>query len=1379
MRRYAGPLLAGLLLATSAAHAQPLTLTSVSPARNAVAVPRPAPVAATFSIALANNAATQGALKVFSQQAGGLKAGTATVSGNTLSFQPTTPFRAGETVSALLTLAVQGRSGEGLKREEPLVFQFTTATAPSTGTFTRSLDQSLENGKDVAIGDVNGDGFPDLLFIDKNSTATKAAHTVTVRLNDGRGTFGSAQAVEVGVSPTSLALGDMDNDGDLDLVVGVDLQSIQTVNIAFNDGTGTFAPPKRAGLFQFGSFDIQNLVLGDTNGDGYLDVLASTGINSSFVSFVNDRKGGLIFVDQPQSRAFVDGMALGDIDGDGDLDLLTAGTFSGPPVYVFTNNGQGVFSESAAVAITPNADTGPESVALGDVNGDGFLDFVARHPGSVSVRLNDGHGNFSGSQEVPADGNSGKRGVALADINGDGFLDILATNAEKGTVSIRLNDGMGTFSGSNEVTTVSAAANIVLADFNGDGTLDLTTQGYQALSVQLNQPTPTAPLTITGVSPARNAVAAPRPAPVAVTFNQALANNAATQGALKVFSQQAGGLKAGTAAVSGSTLTLQPTTPFRAGELVQATVTAGAQSSTGAAAQPQVFQFTTATAPSAGTFGGGSDVVVGTDPRSVAVGDLDGDGDSDLVSANTAANTVSVRLNNGSAIFSGTQEVAVGASPRTVVLADVDADGDLDLLTANGSGQVNSSRISVRLNNGQGVFGGGSDIVYGRGQTVTYFDLVVGDVDRDGDLDLIAPNVEGAGNFFGSNIDIYLNDGQGSFSFGTQSFKSGLIISSVALGDINGDGTLDILANESPGGTVYVNLGNGNGGFTDSGQRVSVGRGATTPRGIVLGDVDGDGDLDLVSNSRGTVSVRLNNGSGVFSGTQEVPVNGSPLESPLSVALGDIDGDGDLDLLAAATTLSVRINDGRGQFSGTQEVATNGPPFSLALGDLDGNGTLDVVAPSSETNTVSVRLNQATPTPPTTATSYRLNAGGGALTTTRGAFAADQYYDAANSDRFTTQAPIAGTPDPALYQTERFSTHGTLSYSLPVPNGQYSVVLHFAELYWTKPGQRVFDAALEGKKVLDHYDIVKKVGPLTATTETFAVTVTDGVLNLDLSVPYLSGGMDQAKLSALEVLPVLPAAIRLNAGAGALMTTRGAFAADQYYSANSAAAATTAAIAGTPDPALYQTERYGTNGTLRYAVPVANGQYTVVLHFAEFYWTKPGQRVFDAALEGTKVLDHYDIVKKVGPLVATTETFAVTVTDGVLNLDLTVPYLSGGMDQPKLSALEVLSGSPAQAASRGAVAQATPKNNVPLGLSVYPNPSTGRFTLTCTAAGAQAATLLLTDELGRVVRRQPVQLQAGPNALAVDANGAPAGLYQLVLRTADGQTQRQKVLIQP
>ena len=113
--------------------------------------------------------------------------------------------------------------------------------------------------------------------------------------------------------------------------------------------------------------------------------------------------------------------------------------------------------------------------------------------------------------------------------------------------------------------------------------------------------------------------------------------------ALTVYSQQAGGKKAGTATVSGNSLTFNPNTDFKPGEVIFTTVTTAS-----GLEKPQVYQFTTAAAPAPATFPSGSNVGVGSDPESVAVGDVDGDGDLDFLTANNGSAKVSVRLNDGS-----------------------------------------------------------------------------------------------------------------------------------------------------------------------------------------------------------------------------------------------------------------------------------------------------------------------------------------------------------------------------------------------------------------------------------------------------------------------------------------------------------------------------------------------------------------------------------------------------------------------------------------------------------------------------------------------------------------------------------------------------------
>ncbi|TGE04322.1 malectin domain-containing carbohydrate-binding protein [Hymenobacter fodinae] len=473
-------------------------------------------------------------------------------------------------------------------------------------------------------------------------------------------------------------------------------------------------------------------------------------------------------------------------------------------------------------------------------------------------------------------------------------------------------------------------------------------------------------------------------------------------------------------------------------------------------------------------------------------------------------------------------------------------------------------------------------------------------------------------------------------------------------------------------------------------------------------------------------------------------------------------------------------------------------------------GASDIVVRATDADglwaddTFRVIINPAT----STTVVYRLNTGGGALSTGLGSFSPDQYYTAATSYIYTVTSPIAGTTDDALYQTERSSNtnQGSFTYSLPVTSGTYQVVLHFADIYWSSPGQRLFDVSLEGQKVLDNYDIIKKVGPLTATTETFTTTVSDGALTLYFSSLPADGGVDRPKISAIEVfttatgnqapvanagpdqnlrlptnstslagsgtdpdgsisayrwsqisgpntasfssqlvatptvsglvagtyifslvvtdnqqansapdqvtLTVTPAALptfRLNAGGGQLTTSSGTFAADQYYGASNLYSVTSP-IAGTTDDALYQTERYGNNGQLTYSLPVTSGTYQVVLHFADIYWSSPGQRLFDVSLEGQKVLDNYDIIKKVGPLTATTETFTTTVSDGALTLYFSSLPTDGGIDQPKVSAIEVFpaAGSQVQTTSIAAVElqQPLPSGDKKLPhIELYPTPT--------------------------------------------------------------------------
>jgi len=211
------------------------------------------------------------------------------------------------------------------------------------------------------------------------------------------------------------------------------------------------------------------------------------------------------------------------------------------------------------------------------------------------------------------------------------------------------------------------------------------------------------------------------------------------------------------------------------------------------------------------------------------------------------------------------------------------------LLVATAGGWLN-----VRLNDGTGTFRAGQRVA-ARSSTT---DVVLGDIDNDGDLDALATNI------YGNVVSVRLNNGQGTFS-GTLEVPTGSEPRALALGDMDGDGDLDLLVTSGSTSSTYVHLNAGNGTFTTS-QTIPVGIG---PYSMALGDIDGDGDLDLLTaNIYDWVGVRINNGTGDFSNAS-TSTNGSASSS--DIALGDVDGDGDLDMITSnGDFVNVHLNGG-------------------------------------------------------------------------------------------------------------------------------------------------------------------------------------------------------------------------------------------------------------------------------------------------------------------------------------------------------------------------------------------------------------------------------------------------------------------------------------
>jgi hypothetical protein len=338
----------------------------------------------------------------------------------------------------------------------------------------------------------------------------------------------------------------------------------------------------------------------------------------------------------------------------------------------------------------------------------------------------------------------------------------------------------------------------------------------------------------------------------------------------------------------------------------------------------------------------------------VAIGDLNGDTNPDLAIANASSDDVTVLLGDGSGGFieAADSPFPVGNTPTSVAIGDLNGDTNPDLATAN----FGSDDVTVLLGDGSGGFteAAGSPFPTGPGPAT----VAIGDLNGDTNPDLAVTNS------FASSVTVLLGDGNGGFTeaagspFPTDEFPVGL-----AIGDLDGDTDLDLVtANNNTSGTdVTVLLNDGSGGFTPApGSPFSAGSG---PLAVAIGDLDGDTnpDLAIANYFSDDVTVLLGDGSGGFT-----EATGSPFSAgvnPLSVAIGDLDGDTNPDLVTANQSsgdVTVLLGDGSGGFTEATEspFSAGQTPRAVAIGDLDNDTDLDLAIANSGSDDVTVLLNQ-------------------------------------------------------------------------------------------------------------------------------------------------------------------------------------------------------------------------------------------------------------------------------------------------------------------------------------------------------------------------------------------------------------------------------------
>ncbi|MHC4674238.1 MAG: FG-GAP-like repeat-containing protein, partial [Planctomycetota bacterium] len=773
--------------------------------------------------------------------------------------------------------------------------------------------------------------------------------------NDGGGTFTDITASLTAVHGCSLAWGDYDNDGDLDLALAGDTGATQVSIIYRNDGSDTFTD------ITAGLAGVRNCALawGDYDNDGDLDLALAGHDGSGRVSKIYRNDGSDTFFDIGASLVGVSyycALAWADYDKDGDLDLAIAGEPSdlNGSCAVYRNDGADTFTDINAGLI----EVRDCSLAWGDYDNDGFLDLAVAGTTNIGsgrtskIYHNDGGSGFSDISASLTEVRS--CALAWADYDNDGDLDLALTGYAGSATRVSevyRNEGGGTFTDIGAGLTGVEYCSLAWGDYDQDGDLDLALAGndgsnpvtklYRNACGIYNTP-PQAPGGLSTLLAGTSATFNWNAASDDQTPTDGLCYNlrvGTTEGDDDVFCGMAdlsSGLRRLPDMGNAQKRLSWTIGGLNPGDMYYWSVQA---IDTGFAGSAWAEEHPTAWFTEINTG------LPQISSSAVAWGDYDNDGDLDLAlaGADTGGRLSAIYRNDGSDggtgwIYTDILAGLTGVSKPSLAWGDYDNDGDLDLTL---TGYTGGTRVSEIYNNNGGVF---TDIVAGligvNGASVAW-----GDYDNDGDLDLALAGVTGsssrASRIYRNDDGIFTDSSAGLTDVGS---------CSLAWGDYDQDGDLDLALAGFDSLTTQVSkiYNNHAGTFTD----IGAGLTGVNRCSLAWGDYDNDGDLDLALSGNDGVSevskIYRNDGDDGLGGWvfTEIAAGLIGVYSG-ELAWGDYDNDGDLDLAVmgfeGVTRVSKVYRNDAGTFADITTSLTGVNDGSLAWGDFDNDGDLDLI----------------------------------------------------------------------------------------------------------------------------------------------------------------------------------------------------------------------------------------------------------------------------------------------------------------------------------------------------------------------------------------------------------------------------------------------------
>ena len=689
-----------------------------------------------------------------------------------------------------------------------------------------------------------------------------------------------------------IAVADVDLNEWLDIIV---CNNGQPNKVLLNRGKGVYEEIPDA-LPQNDNSATTTIAIGDINLDGFPDLIMGN-FGTDIKLFLNQRNGTF----QEAMGAIPGGsntstrttsIALADVNSDGYLDLVVGN--HGQPNVLFLNTHNNSFQEAAGAL--PQNRSLTQAVAVADVNSDGLVDIIIGNELQPNqLLLNKGNASF---EEVPGalpDDSFITSAMEVADINGDQHIDLIIANFGAAEPNqLLLNQGDGTFKEVSDAfpSNDHNSMTIAVADMDGDGRLDILigTGMNQQNELLLNQGDSTFKGENGTLGPLAYSIAvADVDGDGRVDFligNHNASNYAYLNKENFAIKDMPGVFP------DGSSKTRNIAVADLNGDGVPDMVI-------GNFGEPNQVLLTQAQDGRLQEVG--SDISLGnTLTSALAIGDLDGDGMPDIVIGNRDQSSNQVMINKGAGKFEEGLSIP-GEQTSALALADVNADGRLDIIVATRHPYANNDYYDylddynpydvtgldlLLINQGDGTFEEITDAFPTASNTTS---IAVADVNDDGFIDII----------FGRGADetnmLLLNQGDGTFQEKEGAIPGTFNTWSIAVADLNGDGLIDIVVgNYWDPNQVLLNRGDGTFEEKEGALPRSIYTRQTNTRSVALVDFDGDDRPDVVIGNEGNPNqILLNKGDGTFYEIDH-PEDSSPT---YAVAVGDFDQDGRMDFI--------------------------------------------------------------------------------------------------------------------------------------------------------------------------------------------------------------------------------------------------------------------------------------------------------------------------------------------------------------------------------------------------------------------------------------------------------------------------------------------------